>query len=79
MLDETLRELNIKDLKAGIFNIKYQLNPPSVNILDLDKIPENYKLPQEVKIDKKAILQDIKAGQVIEGVEITQSEGMRVK
>jgi hypothetical protein len=50
-----------------------------VNILGLDKIPDNYKLPQEVKIDKKAILQDIKAGQVIEGVEITQSEGMRVK
>lgn len=79
VLDETLRELNIKDLKAGIFNIKYQNNPPSVEVTDLDKIPDNYKLPQEIKIDKKAILQDIKSGQVVEGIEIKIGESMRIR
>lgn len=79
VLDETLRELNIKDLKAGIFNIKYQNNPPSVEVTDIDKIPDNYKLPQEIKIDKKAILQDIKSGQVVEGIEIKIGESMRIR
>lgn len=79
VLDETLRELNIKDLKAGIFSIKYQNNPPSVEVTDLDKIPDNYKLPQEIKIDKKAILQDIKSGQVVEGIEIKIGESMRIR
>ena len=78
-LDETLRELDIKELKAGLFNLKYQKNPPSVNILDMELIPENYKLLQEIKLDKKAILQDIKAGQEVAGAELTQGESLRIR
>ena len=78
-LDETLQELNIKELNAGLFKIKYQNNPPSVEVLDIDLIPINYKLPQEIRVDKKAILQDIKAGQEVPGVEIKVGESMRIK
>lgn len=78
-LDETLRELNIKDMKAGIFSIKYQNNPPSLEVIDLDSIPEIYKLPQEIKVDKKAILQDIKAGLIVGGVEVKILESLRIR
>ena len=78
-LDDTLTELNIKELKAGIFNLKYQNNPPSVDVLDMELIPEIYKLPQEIKVDKKAIMQDIKNGVEVAGVEIKQGESLRIR
>ena len=78
-LDETLQELNIKELNAGLFKIRYQNNPKSVTILDLEAIPMNYKMPVEPKIDKRAILQDIENGIEVAGVEVTQTLGMRIK
>ena len=78
-LDDTLTELGIKELKAGIFNLKYQNNPPSVDVLDMELIPEIYKLPQEIKLDKKAILQDLKNGVEVAGVEIKQGESLRIR
>ena len=79
VLDDTLTELGIKELKAGIFNLKYQNNPPSVDVLDMELIPEIYKLPQEIKLDKKAILQDLKNGIEVAGVEIKQGESLRIR
>lgn len=78
-LDDTLQGLNIKELKAGIFKIKYQLNPPSIDVVNMDLVPMNYKLPQKIELDKKAILQDLKNGIQVEGVLIIQRESMRIK
>jgi hypothetical protein len=78
-LDETLQELNIKELNAGLFKIRYQNNPKSVTILDLEAIPINYKMPVEPKVDKRAILQDIESGIEVAGVEVTQTSSMRIK
>ena len=77
-LDETLQELKIKKLKAGLFSIWYQ-GSNSVEVIDVEKIPCQYVMPVEPKIDKKAILQDIKAGQIVEGVEVKQTEGLRIR
>ncbi len=78
-IDETLKELGLAELKAGLFTIKYQKNPPSLEVIDLDLIPMNYKIPQEIKVDKKSILQDIKAGIEVAGVEVKIGESMRIR
>ena len=67
------------EIKTDLFDFKIQKNPPAVEVTDLNLIPDTYKITQEVKLDKKAILQDIKNGTEIKGVEIMQSEGLRIR
>lgn len=38
---------------------------------------DNYFIPQPPKLDKKQMLEDLKNGAVIEGVELGQSESLR--
>lgn len=78
-IDETLKAVGIKDMKTPLFSLKYQKNPPSVEVLDEELIPENYKLPQKIELDKAAILQDLKNGIEIEGVAITTGENLRIR
>jgi Siphovirus Gp157. len=58
------------NIKAGVFNVRLQKNPPSVFIADPNKIPEQYRVKQEDKILTKEILSDLKKGAIVEGAEI---------
>ena len=78
-LEETMKNLGRLEIKTDLFDFKIQKNPPAVDVLDINLIPDAYKIPQDVKVDKKAILQDIKNGAEIKGVEIRQSEGLRIR
>lgn len=77
---QSVLEVNkIDTVNAGIFKVKLQKNPPSLNILDESKVPDTYKIPQPAKIDSKAILADVKAGKNIEGVElVTDKKHLRI-
>lgn len=75
---EVLKEMKIESLKAGTFSLRIQANGPSVEIVDLDIVPELYK-SYEMKLDKKGILEDLKLGKLIEGAEIKQSESLRIR
>ena len=70
--------MKIESLKAGTFSLRIQANGPSVEIVDLDIVPEVYK-SYEMKLDKKGILEDLKLGKLIEGAEIKQSESLRIR
>ena len=65
-----LESAKIDKLKAGIFNVIIQNNPPSVEVLDENKVPNEYKIPQDPKIDGKRLLEELKAGKVIDGVRL---------
>ena len=77
-LYEVFKEMSVSHLKAGTFSLRIQANAPSVEILDERKIPEDYK-SYDVKIDKKGILDAIKAGALIEGAELKQTESLRIR
>lgn len=77
-LQFNLERLNIKKLQAGIFDLRIQKNPDAVVITDENAIPENYK-KYEVKYDKTAIKNALKAGEVVAGAELKASEGLRIK
>lgn len=74
-----LENNGIDKVKAGLFKIRLQKNPPSINILDSSKVPDTYKIAQEPKIDSKALLNDVKNGLAVEGVElVTDKQHLRI-
>lgn len=72
---------DVKKLEFPLFSPRIQKNPPSVEILDEQKIPAKYvKIKQESVIDKKQLLADLKSGDEIEGAElVTNKCHLRIK
>lgn len=71
-----------KKVKGQIFTISIQANPASVVVDEqcLENIPEKYLIPQEPKLDKKQIAEDIKAGEDLNGIaHLEQTESLRIK
>lgn len=51
-----------------------------MNVVDASKIPERFLIQQEPAIDKKAMPTEFRnTGEEIDGVEITQTEGVRFR
>lgn len=74
--------LGINKIETEIGTISMAKSPASVEIIDEEKIPDEYKkIIQEIKIDKKAILNNFKeTGEIIEGVKIiTENKNLRIK
>lgn len=79
-LEYQLIAMGIDKVKTPLFTVALQNNPPSVRFIDEDLIPESYKVRTElVSIPKKLILDDIKAGKEVAGVEVVQSKSLRIR
>lgn len=77
-LFSSMRAIGKPKMKAGIFNINIQKNPQSIKIIDENIIPDKYKITSYC-IDKKQLKEDIKGGLDIEGGELVQTEGIRIR
>lgn len=68
--------------KTQLFSFGIQKNPPSV-VMDeqyLENIPAQYLIPQDPKIDKQKIKEDLKAGVDLEGIaHLEQGESLRIR
>lgn len=71
--------LKKKSIKGNIFTLSIRKNAPSVDIKDEDSIPDKYKIPQPSKLDKKAILADLKQDIEIDGADIKQSTSLQIR
>ena len=67
-----------KKVNAGLFSVARGASK-SCEITDESLIPEQYLIAQPPKIDKKAILADLKAGTAIAGATIKESEHVTIK
>lgn len=68
--------------KTDLFSFNVQKNPPSVVIDEqyLENLPQEYLIPQEPKVDKTKIKEDIKAGKDLTGIaHLEQSESLRIR
>lgn len=67
--------------RNGLFTAKIALNPPSVNIVNQADIPSEYIITKtEQSVDKKSILQNFRdTGEVVAGVDIVRTSGLRIK
>jgi len=78
-LFEHMRALNKQKIKGNLFTLSLQNNPASIAINNENVIPGKYRIPQPDKIDKKAILNDLKQNIKIDGVEMKQGQGLRIR
>lgn len=78
-LEDNMKLTGKTKFKSGMFNFSIQKNPVSVNILDERIIPEEFLIPQLPKIDKTALKDVLKTGVEVPGVELKQTEGLRIR
>ncbi len=77
--EDMMLKANIKKMDTGLFKFNIQKNPPSVQIIDESVIPKKYFIPSDPKLDKKTIKDLLKNGESVDGVELVQGEGLRIK
>lgn len=75
---ENMQFLGKSKIKAGTFDLRIQKNPKSVNILNADLISEDY-LKIKKDIDKSKIKKALEEGLKIDGAELIQTEGLRIR
>lgn len=79
-VEREMKRLDREKIKSPLFTIALQKNPPSVNILDESAIPQEYISFKEVKtIDKRIILDQLKAGFEVPGAEIKQERRLSIR
>ncbi len=79
-IHDNMTALDLKQLKAGVFKLGVQKNPPRVVIDDEGRLPEQY-LEQitETRIDKNAIKDALQQGAVIPGAHLEQGDSLRIR
>ena len=78
LVADFLKAQDTKKSTAGIFTISLS-ESKATNIIDESKIPARFLVEQAPKIDKAAILAELKAGGIVEGCELKINEGVRIK
>lgn len=67
-----------RKFKTPLFGFGIQKNPPSLNVLDETKIPAEFWIEQQPKLDKKAVLAYVKENKV-DWAELSQTESLRIR
>lgn len=77
MLD-AMQRLDIRRIDTPIGRWRLQLNPPACKVLDPDRVPAEFRVPQPDRIDSRAILKNYReTGEIIDGVDIRRELGIR--
>lgn len=67
-------------LSTSIGTWSLAVNPPSVEVTDLEKVPKEFLVPQPPKVDARKVLAEYKAtGEIFDGIEIRRKESMRLR
>lgn len=75
-----LERTGMYEVKSSLFNIRLRNNPPSVNVINETELPMDYIKVEEVrKVDKRAILEQLKNGVSIPGVELVRKRSLSIK
>lgn len=77
-ITEFMSAQNTKKSKAGIFTVSLS-ESKAVNITDESKVPARFLVEQPPKINKKAIREELIAGEEIAGCELKINQGVRIK
>ena len=77
-----LRSTGKTKVETDRFTARIQRNAPSLNVIDEDSIPDDWFVVPETKprLDKRNLLKHIKeTGEIVDGVELKQTESIRIK
>ena len=65
--------------KTELFGYGIQKNPPSLKIDMPGRVPDEFLIPQEPKVDSAAIKKELKEGVVYDWCHLEQSESLRIR
>lgn len=70
-----------EQVKSSLFDIKIGLCPPAVQVLNESMIPRCYftTKPAVVALDKRSVMDALKAGESVPGVEMVQRKILKIK
>ena len=68
-----------KKIQGEKFTFTVQKNPPSLKLVDESLIPKEFFVEVAPSIDKKAIMEHLKAGSHVPGTQISQGESLRIR
>ena len=79
-LENAMIETGKTKFKTTLFSFGIQKNPASVRIKDESLVPEEYRIKQPDKIDKKLLIKALKEGAVFtENIDLVQTESLRIR
>lgn len=79
---ENMLKTGITKIECPHFVLSVRKNPPSVDVLMQDQIPDEYfDIPDPLPptLNKKRLADDLKAGVLIEGARLTQGNSLQIK
>ena len=77
---DAMNAIGADEIKTTIGKWRVQMNPASCQVIDDSAVPAEYHIPQPDKIDRNSILKHFKTtGELLPGVEITQTAGIRFR
>ena len=74
-----MKQHGIEKIECPECTVSIQKNPPSADVYEPKMIPVEYWRQPEPVLDKKALLDDLKEGVVIQGARLSQTEGIRIR
>ena len=69
-----MEDTGIDKLMQPDFTVSLRVSPPGLTITSEEDIPEWFWVPQDPKLDKRAILDAIKSGTAVMGAELSNSK-----
>lgn len=80
-LQENLERIGLDKLKTPLFSVSLVNNPPALRIIDESVIPSGYKtiIPARTEVNKTALKDALKCGEVIPGAELTRGRSVRIR
>lgn len=78
-LQEQLTLANKTKIKGNLFTVSVQNNPVAVYVTDEKSVPKKYFTPQAPTLNKKLLKAELKNGLEIEGAELKQEKGLRIR
>ena len=68
----------LKELKAGLFKLRFQPTAPAISIIDVFAVPEKFHRVK-IEIDKLAIRDALKNGEEVPGIEVQRGEALVIR
>lgn len=76
---ENMTRLGIDHMMAGVFDVRVSKGPPSVEIITVKDIPEEYFNTPDPVLDKRKVLDALKEELDVPGTEIRQTTHLRIR
>ena len=78
-LETAMRLTGKTKFKTSLFSFNIAKNPASLKIDNPDRVPEEFLIPQDPKIDTVGIKKELKEGTVFDWCHLEQGESLRIR